>query len=82
MSLEEFKAYRKRILKEEFEKFLQKERENNWMEKLYDELENEVLRNPELAEEVHRRNMKELERIARKFGLIKRQKPVLGAPIL
>lgn len=78
MSIEEFRAYRSRILREEFEKFLQRERERkNWMEELYDELEAEVQKNPELAEEVHRRNMKQLEKAVR-LARRKRRRQVLG----
>ncbi len=80
MGVDEFRAYRSRILREEFEKFLQRERERkNWMEELYDELEAEVQKNPKLAEEAHRRNMKQLEKLvnlARRGK--KRRRQVLG----
>ena len=78
MGIDEFRAYRSRILREEFEKFLERERAKNPLEELYDELEAAVNSNPKLAEEVHKRNMKQLEKLARKVG--RRKRAILVIP--
>jgi len=78
MTVEEFRDYRKRVMMMEFSAI---SREGNWMEELYDELQKLVRDNPKLAEEIHRRNMKELEKLVKKMKS-KKQKPVLGVHLI
>ncbi len=82
MSVDEFRAYRSRVLRAEFEKFLEAERkkDSNPLEELYDELEALVQSDEELAEAVHKKNMKELEKLVNKASRRrKRTDYVLGA---
>ncbi|WP_290598240.1 MULTISPECIES: hypothetical protein [unclassified Archaeoglobus] len=71
MSIEEFRTYRSKILRQEFQRFLQKERAKkpaDYFDELMNELESTIKSNPELAEEVHRRNMMELEKLISNKG--------------
>lgn len=80
MSVEDFRAYRSRVLRAEFEKFLAERKKSNPLEELYDELEALVKSDEKLAEEVHRRNMKQLEKLVNKATRRrKRTDYVLGA---
>ena len=66
MQYDEFRAYRSRILREEFEKFLEEERKKDWIEETFKEFEQLVQQNERLAEEIHKRNIAEIEKFVKK----------------
>lgn len=76
MDAEEFRAYRKRILRGLLEKVLEAKRKKELhpLEELFNEIEHEVRSNPQLAEEVHKRNMKELEKLVNKASRKRRRR--------
>jgi|Deesub1362B_J571_1020462.scaffolds.fasta_scaffold00781_25 hypothetical protein len=78
MSYQDFRAYRSRVLKAEFEKFLEEERKKDWLEATFEEFEGLVQQNERLAEEIHKRNMKQIRKFANRVSK-KRRKLVLGA---
>lgn len=83
MSVEDFRAYRSRVLRAFFEKMLEEERkkDSNPLEELYDELKDLVQSDEKLAEEVHIRNMKQLEKLVNKATRRRKKTYVLGEVI-
>lgn len=79
MSAEEFRTYRRKIILEELRRMHRPER--NPIDELYDELEDLVQSDEKIAEEVHIRNMKQLEKLVNKATRRRKKTYVLGEVI-
>lgn len=81
MDINDFRAYRSKILMQEFEKFHEEEQEqcDSLLEAVFTDMKRLVAENKELAEEIHRRNVKWIEKqINKTYGRRRKQQYAIG----